>query len=193
MIDLDHAYRRLARPWAQPQLAAHYRDAEQRGAQLIEGARDDLARPLPLVASAIPPSATLSVAIHMLHALPESVRGDLPRQLLDSAEKNVADALYRCHRALELDGTDHGYTADEWLPIVCDVAAPLLESARLTEDPPTLVGQTQEAIGWLSRAVVELYEGSADAPNTLSEALGRLLTIWMFSAETHDDRALGNP
>ena len=44
------------------------------------------------------------------------------RELLDTAETNAADALHRCHRALELDGHAHGYTADEWLPVIYDAA-----------------------------------------------------------------------
>ena len=45
----------------------------------------------------------------------------------------------RCHSALELDGADHGYGAEEWLPTVYDIAGPLLRSARLDTEPPTLV------------------------------------------------------
>jgi hypothetical protein len=51
-----------------------------------------------------------------------------------------------------LDGAARGYSAQEWLPLVYDAAAPLLESARLNEDPPTVVQHTQGATGWLSRA-----------------------------------------
>lgn len=64
----------------------------------------------------------------------------------------------------------------------------LLKSARLDQDPPTVVREAQDAISWLSRAVIELDKGSAEAANTLSEALGRLLAVWVF-AQTAGDLA----
>lgn len=179
MTDLDGTYQRLAHPWTHEQLAARYQDAERRRAQLSQSAQGDLTRPLALLATAIP--ATLSVATHVLHALPEGARGGLAEELVDTAEKNAADALHRCHRALELDGAVHDYTADEWLPLVYDIAAPLLESARLNNEPPTVVRQTQEVISWLSRAVLELDQDSPEAPTALAEALARLLTLWAFA------------
>ena len=181
MSDLDDTYQRLAKPWTHEQLADHYRDARDRGAQFGDAAHGVLGGPIAAVASAIPPSATISVAIHMLHALPATVQGTLPQQLLDTAERNAADALQRCHRALELDGDAHEYAADEWLPAVYDIAATLLSSARADEDPPILVRAAQDAISWLSRAVAELDRDSPDAPSALAETLARLLTIWVFA------------
>ena len=86
----------------------------------------------------------------------------------------------------KLDGAAHGYTADEWLPTVYDITAELLEPARLDSDPPTLVRAAQDAISWLSRAVVELDQDSAERPTTLAEALARLLTGWVFAEAAGD-------
>ena len=83
----------------------------------------------------MPPSATVSTAIHTLHALPQAGDRELPKQLVEIAHRNVADALHRSHRALELDSTDHGYSVDEWLPTVYDIAGQLLQSARLETEP----------------------------------------------------------
>ena len=124
----------------------------------------------------------------MLHALPEGPQGDLAQQLADTAERNAADALHRCHRALELDGAAHGYSADEWLPVVSDMAGPLLESASLSPEPPAIVRAAQEAIGHLSRAVVELDQESPEAPTALSDTLARLLTVWVFADAARDHR-----
>jgi hypothetical protein len=109
-------------------------------------------------------------------------------ELVDTAERNAADALSRCHRALELDGAARGYTTDEFLPIVYDTAGALLESADPSEEPPTFVQQTQEAISWLSRAVVELDQDSAEASTTLTDTLARLLTVWAFADVAGDRR-----
>jgi hypothetical protein len=51
-----------------------------------------------------------------------------------------------------------------------------------------VVREAQDAISWLSRAVIELDKGSAEAANTLSEARGRLLAVWVF-AQTAGDLA----
>ena len=188
MIDLDDTYRRLAHPWSREQLAGLYREADERGAQGFRAEDDDVTRPLALLAAAFPSAATLSVAIHVLHALPPGARGTVGQQLVDTAERNAADALSRCHRALELDGAARGYTTDEFLPIVYDAAAGLLESADPSEEPPTFVRQAQEAIGWLSRAVVELDQDSAEASTALTDTLARLLTVWAFADAAGDQR-----
>ena len=123
----------------------------------------------------------MNTAIHTLHTLPNAVERGLPGQLLKIAQPNAVDALGRCHRAFELDGADHGYHAEEWFPAVHDIAGPLLQSARLDTEPPTLVQMTQEAISWLSRAIAELDEASEEAPTSLVEALARLLAVWAFT------------
>jgi hypothetical protein len=180
MNDLDDIYRRLPAEATEEQLAAHYRTAQRDGAQLADGSGPGLGRPIPAMATAIPPSATVNTAIHTLHALP-GLEDALPEQLLQIARRNATDALHRCQRALELDGTNHGYTAEEWLPVVYDIAGSLLRSALLDTEPPSLVQLTQDAISWLSRAIAELDEGSHEAPSSLAETLARLLAVWIFT------------
>jgi len=179
--DLDDIYPRLATPRTHHDLADDYRAALPQGGISAAGSALELARPIPLLASAIPPSATVNTAIHMLHAVPNDVEGELPGQLLEIAQRNVVDAIGCCHRALELDGAEHGYRAEEWLPIVYDTAGSLLQSARPDTEPPTLVQITQDSISWLSRAIAELDEGSPEAPTSLAETLARLLTVWTFT------------
>ena len=79
-----------------------------------------------MLASAVPARSSLSVAIHVIHVLPTTGALPLRDQLLSNAKNNSAVALYRCHKALELDGQSNDYIADEWLPAVYDIAAPLL-------------------------------------------------------------------
>jgi hypothetical protein len=179
--DLDDIYRRLSTPRTQHELADDYRAALRQGASSAAGLAPEPARPIPLLAAAIPPSATVTTAIHTLHALPKNVQGELPGQLLEVAQRNVADALGCRQRALELDGADHGYTAEEWLPTVYDIAGSLLQAARPDTEPPTLVQVMQEAISWLSRAIAELDQRSEEAPTSLAETLARLLAVWTFT------------
>ena len=191
MNDLDDIYRRLAIPRTQQDLAEDYRAALRHGGISAAGSAPEHARPIPLLAAAIPPSATVNTAIHTLHALPDGVEGELLGQLLEIAQRNVVDALRCCHQALELDGADHGYTVEEWLPIVYDIAGPLVQSARLDKEPPTVVQGTQEAISWLSRAIAELDQGSEDAPASLAETLARLLAVWTFAEAALRQRQSG--
>jgi len=186
MNDLDEIYKRLARDWASEELATLYASAREHGARAIKNPRPALARALPMLATALPPAATLDVAVYVLHMLRASAQGDLARRLVDAAEHNAAAALHRCQRALELDGATHGYTTAEWLPVVCDRAAQLLKSARLDEEPPTMVRESQDAISWLSRALIELDEDSAETANALSEVLARLLAVWVFAEAARD-------
>ena len=152
-----------------------------RRAAAQRGARHAPERPIVLLATAIPSAATVSVAIHVLHALPDGVQGNLTGQLLDTAGTNAADALRRCHRALELDGLTHSYTADEWLPVIYDIAGPLLESSHPDQEPPSLVRQTQDAVRWLSSSIVCLDEDSREAPAALTDTLARLLVVCVFA------------
>ena len=163
MSDLTAAYDWLARGWTHEQLAGRYRDAKRHGEQLPESDQDQLIRrPIAMLASAIPACASLSVAIHVIHVLP-ATGAPAPRdQLLRNAETNSAVALHRCRQALQLDGQAHNYNADEWLPAVYNIAATLLEAARLNREPPSLVEQAQEAVRWLSRAIVDLDEDTPD-------------------------------
>ena len=181
MIALDDIYQQLATERTHDQLAAHYRAAQGHGPLPAERIGPELTRPIAALATAVPPSATAGTAIHMLHALPSNIAGDLPEQLVEIARRNVADALRHCHRALELDGADHSYTVAEWLPTVYDIAGALLRSARLDADPPTIVQAAQEAISWLSRAIADLDESSPEAPTSLAETLARLLVVWTFT------------
>jgi hypothetical protein len=190
VIDLSQTYHRLGRPWTHDELAVRYAAANRRGEQLLtEAPHTAPDRPITLLATAIPSAATLSVAIHLVHALPEGARTKLAAELLGTAETNAADALHRCHRALELDGVAHGYIAEEWLPVIYDGAAPLLESSQLDQEPPSLVRQTQEAVRWLSSSIACLDEDSREAPAALTDTLARLLVVCVFAdtARTRSD------
>ena len=182
MIDLSETYRHLSHVWTHEELSVRYSAADRRGEQLLsESTHTVPERPIALLATAIPSAATLSVAIHLVHAIPGSARAKLTGELLDTAEINAADALHRCHRALELDGHAHDYIVEEWLPVIYDAAAPLLESSQLDRDPPSVVLQTQEAVRWLSSSITCLDEDSRETPAALTDTLARLLLVCVFA------------
>jgi hypothetical protein len=187
VIDLADSYKRLARrPWNQEQLAASYRQADHRGAEGLNDQDETVSRPIASLAAAIPPTTTLSIAIHVLHSLPRPARDSPARQLLGTAGRNAAGGLHHCHRALEVDGSRHDYTPEDWLPVVCERAATLLQAAQLQREPPTIVEQAGQAVSWLSLAFVDLDRDSPEAAATLAETLSRLLTVWVFTDQTGD-------
>jgi hypothetical protein len=182
MTDLGATYDRLARPWTRDELADQYHQAKRRAEELPESDQDHLIRrPIAMLATAVPACGTASVAIHMIHMLPTTREVRLVDQLLNNAANSGAVALRRCHRSLELDGRDHGYVADGWLPTVYDIAAPLLESAKANLEPPSAVQHVQDAVRWLSSAIVELDQGSPEASAAIADALARLLVVFAFT------------
>jgi hypothetical protein len=192
MIDLEATYEQLARPWTSDELAAHYMEADRRGNQMPEFSQDDgIRRPIALLATAIPATASLGVAIHVLHLLPSAAAGELAGQLLGTVETNAAAALHRCHQALELDGRAHHYAAEEWLPAVYDIAAPLLEGARLQREPPSVVEHAQQAVHWLSHAIINLDQDASDVSAAIADTLGRLLALRVFADAAQSRKRAG--
>jgi hypothetical protein len=63
-------------------------------------------------------------------------------------------------------------------------------TARLTREPPSLVEQAQEAVRWLSRAIVDLDEDSPDAAAAIVDGLGRVFALHVFAdvARTSTDQ-----
>jgi hypothetical protein len=182
MTELSAIYEQLARPWTHEQLADHYREAKRRGEQAPECDQDHLIhRPVAMLATAIPVCGTLCVATHVIHVLPATGEPGLKDQLFGRTEKSSAVALHRCHQALALDGRVHDYTADEWLPAIYDVTAPLLEAARLNRELPSLIEQAQDAVGWLSRAIIDLDQDTRDAAAAIVDGLGRILVLYIFA------------
>lgn len=65
--------------------------------------------------------------------------------------------------------------------MIYDAAAPLLESSRLDQEPPSLVRQTQQAVRWLSISIAGLDEDSREAPAAITDTLARLLVVSVFA------------
>ena len=90
MSDLSAAYHRLSRRCTREQLADDYRRARRFGEEPPGREQDvPIRRPIAMLASAVPACATLSVAIHMIHVLPDPAEPGLLYQLLGNAEKHA--------------------------------------------------------------------------------------------------------
>jgi hypothetical protein len=193
VIDLSQTYCDVGWPWTREALAVSYAAANRRGEQLLsESLQTAPERPIGLLASAIPSAATLSVAMHLVHALPHSAQATLADQLVATAQTNAADALHRCHLALELDGGAHGYGAEDWMPLIHDAAASLLESSQLNQEPPSLVRHAQEAVLWLSGSIACVDDDSRETPEALADTLARLLASCVFAEAATGSDFRGN-
>jgi hypothetical protein len=181
MAHLRTAYDRLPQLREPERLAGHYRDALRAAEGLVERREEHpVTSPIARLATAVPPCDSVNVAIHLIHALPADAGSELANELLGSAARWNALALSHCHRALELDGQAHGYTADEWLPGIIETAAALLDGADPGREPPALVGHAQDAVRWLSQAIVELDRDGPDAAAAIVDGLARLLSVEVF-------------
>ena len=134
MNDLDEIYKRLARDWPHEELAAHYASARDHGARAIKNPRSAVARTLPMVASALPPAATLDVAVYALHMLPRDhtrrSSAPAPRQRQAERSGRAAPLPPRARTRRHRRQLHHRRVG-----AVCDRAAELLKSARPNEEP----------------------------------------------------------
>ena len=182
MLDLSATYMRLVRLRSPEELTAIYSEANRRGKERARRQPHTAPdHPVAQLAAAIPPLTNLSVAINVLHVLPPVLDDELPHQLLATIANNAAEVLHRCHLALELDGNTHSYTTDDWLPVICEIAQPLLQSARPDHEPPSLVRHTQDAVSWLSTSIVHVDQDSPETAAALADTLARLLVECAFA------------
>ena len=191
MRKLSAAYEQLARPWTHELLDDHFRAAQRHAELLPECEQSDLvAGPIALLAAAVPASATVSVAVHVIHVLPDTGNPRPLDELVVMAQKSGAVALHRCHAALNLDGGAHNYAADEWLPVVYDVAGRLLEHAHHQGDPPSAIEHAQAAVRRLSEAIISLDQGMSDAAEAIADTMGMMLAVYVLT-DVVLDRASG--
>jgi hypothetical protein len=128
----------------------------------------------------------------VLHVLPAAALDRQAEQLLGVVQNNVAAVLHRCHQTLELDGRTHNYVAVDWLPIVYDTAASLLQAARLGREPPSLVQHAQEAVHRIASALIDLDHDAPETSEALADGLARLLTLSAFAQAARDPLATTN-
>jgi hypothetical protein len=185
VIDLDFVYRELARPRTPAELAAAYRNACRRGQD--DSAEPPSDRPAGLLASAIPSLTSLAIATHALHLLPRARdRGELAAidaALLRTIDQTASRCLRCCHIALAADSHARGYSAEEYLPVVYDLARPVLEelSADDESDERTIAGLSQDAGRWVAAAIDALDRDDSSVTDALTDALARLLVINLFA------------
>ncbi|MGH2945810.1 MAG: hypothetical protein ACRDPC_06035 [Solirubrobacteraceae bacterium] len=183
MTDLAVIYDGLARRRTRSELADAYRTAYLRGAPDLPPTAST-ARPLGLLTTAVPRLISLAVATYAVHILPSvdaPERVTLAGDLLATIDATAAGSLRRCDLALAADGRRRGYSAEEWLPIVYDVADDSLRHASPMDEPPPAVHLSQDAGRWVAMAIDALDRDAPSVTECLADALGRLLVVCMFA------------
>ncbi len=183
VTDLTRVYDVLSGPLTREQLDRQYLTARDRGRRASGPVPDEPGRPISRLAAAVPVAANLYVAVHALHVLPPTGSAGIDLHLVELIHEDAGVALCLCDRALELDGSSHGYLATEWRPTVHDVATAIITAARVDDEPPSIVSCAQDAVSWLARAIADLDHDDPDSAAAISETLGRLLALSLF-AET---------
>ena len=114
----------------------------------------------------------------------------LDEQLLATIDQAATGTLHRCHRALVAETLRHGSSAEEWLSLACDIAADALRRGSLHDEPPLVVECAQEAGRWIAIAIELVVHKPTEAPEALTDALGRLLVVCVFvdAARSHGAR-----
>ena len=184
MNSLDATYRGLARTWRPDELAERYRAAYLRGASDLTPGEPPPARPVALLATAVPRLISLAVAANVLHILPTAATGAaaLANELLSTVDQTAVGSLHRCHLALDATGPDAGAgTAEEWLPYVSEEAAHHLRALSPTADPPSLIHHAQAAGRYTAIAIGALDHDAILAPEAISDCLAHLLTVCVFA------------
>lgn len=183
MTDLAAIYRELADRRSGDHLAAAYRTAYARGEHDVAPGEPS-SRPVGLLATAVPRLVSLAVATYAVHILPNAdtpERAALEDALFATIDAAAAGSLRRCHLALDADGRERGYNADEWLPVIYSVADDALRDASLTADPPPIVRLAEDAVRWVATAMDALDRAASSVTESLSDALGRLLVVFTFA------------
>jgi hypothetical protein len=183
VTNLAAIYRELADRCGGDELAEAYRTAYARGEHDLPTGEPS-SRPVRLLATAVPRLVSLAVATYAVHVLPKADTPDraaLDDELFTTIHAAAAGSLRRCHLALDADGRERGYTADEWLPVIYSVADDALRDASATADPPPIVRLSQDAARWVAIAIDAVDQDAPSVTESLSDALGRLLVVFMFA------------
>jgi hypothetical protein len=185
VIDLDSLYRELVQPRTPVELAATYRDACRRGHD--DSAQPPSDRPAGLLASSISSLTSLAIATHAPHLLPRGrdcgEQAGIDAALLTTIEQTASSCLCCCHLALVAYGRARGYTADEYLPVVYELARLVLQDLSADDEPDerTIARLSQDTGCWVAAVIDALDRDDSTVTDALTDALARLLVINLFA------------
>jgi hypothetical protein len=152
-------------------------------------------RLLSLAVQRLPEVSFCTYAVQSHMALGQG-RGDpLLGEIITQMMVHVAGTIRLCQRALEVHGRNVGYELGEWSKSILETTSALLHlvhqpATSPEEMRPTPIGEVRLATRDISRAIAACESDRMAVPEHLSEAIGRLLVLFMLASEL-DERHYG--
>jgi hypothetical protein len=107
--------------------------------------------------------------------------------IISQLKLQAAGSIRLCQRALEVHGRNVGYDLDEWSAKSVETTSALLQLSHTAEtrgdDGPTPLGELREANRAICCALAACENDRMAVPEHLSEAIGRLLLLFMLASE----------
>jgi hypothetical protein len=180
---------RVPTPAASSELAAVLRAAVSQGANETGSAREleSLATPTRLLGLALQRLPDLAVSTFIAQTLGGRPGDERVAAVVSQMRSQTAGAIRLCQRALEVHGRDVGYRLGPWDAAILETASALLHLAHRAdarhEPCATAVGELREATRAITRAIAACENDRMAVPEHLSEAIGRLLPLFMLAGE----------
>jgi hypothetical protein len=144
------------------------------------------ASPTELLCLALPRLPDLAISTLVVQSLGGRARA-LRMDDVAQMRSQTAGTLRLCQRALEVDGRNVGYRLEEWRTTSLETTSAVLrvahQAARRGEACSTPVGELREAARTISRALAACESDRMAVPGHLSDALGRLLLLFMLASD----------
>lgn len=144
------------------------------------------ASPTELLCLALRRLPDLAISTLVVQSLGGRARDSRMDDVVEQMRSQTAGTVRLCQRALEVDGRNVGYRLEEWRTTSLETTSAVLhvahQAARRGEACSTPVGELREAARSISRALAACESDRMAVPGHLSDALGRLLLLFMLAS-----------
>lgn len=171
------------------ELTAIHRHAVCYGANYTRGRREteQQASSLKLLTLAMCRLPDLALSTCVVQALGGSERDERLEEIVAQLKLEAAGAIRLCQRALEVHARNVGYDLQEWSMSIVETTSAVLHmshNARANGEPcSTPLGELREATRAICQALAACENDRMAVPEHLSEAIGRLLLLFMLASK----------
>jgi hypothetical protein len=145
---------------------------------------------LSLAVERLPDVSFYAYVVQSHMALGDGRRDKLLGEIIVQMMVQAAGTIRLCQRALEVHGRNVGYELGEWSRNILETTSALLHMihrpAIVADAPLTPIGEVRMATREISRAIAACESDRMAVPEHLSEAIGRLLVLFMLASELNE-------
>ena len=145
------------------------------------------ATPTKLLSLALWRLPDISLSTFIVQTLGGGPRDEGLDDVVSQLKVQAAGTIRLCQRALEVHGRNVGYDLAQWSMNIVETTSALLhishEAASHGEPCSTPVGELREATRAICQAVTACENDRMAVPEHLSEAIGRLLLLFMLAGQ----------